>query len=299
MPSFVSGAARSAPGLPERVRVRAKIVAMTLAFKVRGRLGRRPMVDDALPGVVVSMASHGRRLDNVAAALESIARGARRPGRIILVVDENDELPRAVTRMMRRGLEVWRGPARYGPHNKYYLFAAAEPDFDGTLVIADDDMVYPRAWLDGLVSTAAPDTVAAYRAHAVKVDHGDLAPYATWVDNDDPEAVPCFVTGCAGAAFPSRFVREIAALGEEFLGLCPRNDDIWLTRQILRGGYHLRLVLGRSVHFTTLYGSWHGSLAETNVDGGGNDRQLDATFTAGDRALLVAVASGAGVGLDL
>ena len=264
---------------------------MTTVFRVRARLARARMTADGPSDVVVCMATYGPRLRTVGVVLESIARGTVRPGRLILVTDPGDRLPPVVRRMARRGLEVWEAPGRLGPHKKYYPFARSAPRFQGVLVTADDDVVHPRDWLAGLLAHTGPERVAAYRAHAVKVVDGVPAPYAEWLGHQAPGAVPCFVTGASGVAYPARLVRELGALGEQFLEQCPRADDVWINRQILRGGYHVELVRERSVHFTPVHGSWRSLSPPTTFAASRVTRQLGATFDDQDRRLLVEAAT--------
>ena len=65
------------------VRSRVDIFCLML----RNRLGRSPVATGG-PGVVVSMTTYGKRVRTVHLAIESIARGAVRPARLILWLDE-------------------------------------------------------------------------------------------------------------------------------------------------------------------------------------------------------------------
>ena len=75
-----------------------------------------------------------------------------RPSRLILWVDHEsmDRLPAAICRLQQRGLEVKACPD-YGCYKKYYPYVESESQFVVPLVTADDDVLYPRYWLERLV----------------------------------------------------------------------------------------------------------------------------------------------------
>ncbi|MET0954975.1 MAG: hypothetical protein ABWY68_03430, partial [Cryobacterium sp.] len=131
------------------------------------RYGRRPVTGTGR--AVVNLTSYGHRIDTVFYTIESIARGALRPRRVILWLDDADVVadpPPALRRLMKRGLEVlWC--ADYGPHKKQYAYASTMASAELPLVAADDDVLYPRLWLADLLAAYArhPEDVHGHRAH--------------------------------------------------------------------------------------------------------------------------------------
>lgn len=72
-------------------------------------------------GPVVSLTTHGKRIDSVYLTLESIARRSVLPSRIILWLDDLATFrnrPSSLRRLKDRGVEVQLA-ANYGPHTKY------------------------------------------------------------------------------------------------------------------------------------------------------------------------------------
>src|SRR6476469_2967541 len=126
-------------------RLRARLTVAYL--RLLNLTGRRRATGTA--PVVVSMTTHGDRLQTVAIALESIARGRTRPQRMLLWLQTPEQFrttPPALRRLERRGVEVLLS-ADYGSHTKYYPYVASVDRHTLPLVTADDDIVYPRNWL--------------------------------------------------------------------------------------------------------------------------------------------------------
>lgn len=249
------------------------------------RLGRSRLSGGQ--GPVVSLTTHGPRLSFVHLTLESIARGALRPRRTILWV--NDEAvcarpPAPLRRLIRRGLEV-RLAENFGPHTKYYPYVEDAEAFTGPLVTADDDTIYPRSWLQGLAHAhdAHPDVISCYRARQMWFDGDRLAPYGTWqlVASDDASFLH-FATGVSGAVYPVRMLTALRERGRAFVALCPAADDIWLNQTALTIGMPVRLVDGVSRDFPLVEETQADALWYSNWLGGRNDEQLAATYSARD-----------------
>jgi hypothetical protein len=138
----------------------------------------------ATGGPVVSMTTYGKRYHTVYLALESIAAGYRLPSRLILWLDDMQAFnnrPPAIRRLEARGLEVYLTD-NYGPHKKYYPYLLSADSIDGPLVTADDDVLYSRWWLAGLINAhdQRPDAVTCYRAHVMELSQDSVKPYLTW-----------------------------------------------------------------------------------------------------------------------
>ncbi len=249
------------------------------------RFGKAPVVSGG--GPVVSLTSHGERIRTVYITIESVGRGRCLPSRLILWIDDPvlyRNLPLTLHRLMKRGLEV-RFSKKYGPHAKYYPYLELTERFTESLVTADDDILYPRSWLEKLVTASGrdPELVLCYRAHVVGFCREEIAPYTTWE--------PCrslsptarnFATGVSGVLYPPAFLQRLKLADRGFESCCPKADDIWLHVQALRNGFAVRQVTKRPRHFLTIPRTQGVALAQGNWVGGGNDRQIAATYKAED-----------------
>ncbi|MBT2588229.1 hypothetical protein [Arthrobacter sp. ISL-95] len=239
---------------------------------------------------MVSMTSYGRRLGIVAHALESIAAGSMRPARMILWVDEPDfevaTYP-MLQRLQRRGLEILRCED-FGPHKKYFPYCREFAQDHVNLALADDDLMYPRRWLEVLLRTSGElHEIPAYRAHRMRTDatRSTLANYNSWAPAPTGSTSHAnFFTGGAGVLLPPRFQSVIREAGTLFLELAPRADDIWLNALAIRHGYRRRVVDAAGQHLTIYPRSQEHALHNENVSEGKNDTQLAAVFGPDDIA---------------
>ncbi|MDO9379199.1 MAG: hypothetical protein Q7T56_10150 [Nocardioidaceae bacterium] len=265
-----------------------------LPLRASNRWSRRPVTGDA--PVAVSLTTYGARLATVAWTIESIAWGVTRPQRLVLWLDEPAALarpPRALRRLVRRGLEI-RPTPDYGPHKKYYPYAASRSRHDLPLVTADDDVLYPPRWLLGLVAahTERPDVVSCFRASVVAVAEGRLLPYDRWPRcTDTVTSATRFATGVSGVVYPPSLLDELARRGTAFQQVAPRADDLWLHWVALQVGTPVRQVSARPRQYAVVPGSQATSLVVENLGaGGGNDQVVARLYDADDVARLARAA---------
>jgi len=258
-------------------------------LSITNRLSRSPLTK--IGGPVVSLTSYSSRIRTVHLTIESIARGARRPSRLILWLDEvnvvNDPTP-GLKRLIRRGLEI-RLCKNYGPHKKYFPFVCSETRFDVPLVTADDDVLYPTYWLRDLCSANAkdPQMIHCFRARVMSFAGGRLSSYAEWQLCETQRPMLCNVAiGTSGIIYPPRFLAQLKRAGEDFSAICPRADDLWLHVQELRAGFKVRQVRARALLFPFIPGTQKAALWNCNIDGGENDAQIRATYDDKDLVAL-------------
>lgn len=281
--------------IPRRVWNGVARRALRVRFDMRNRVSKAPVTGD---GPIVSLTTHGPRLDIVHLALESIGRGAVRPSRLILWLGPDDHArprPPTLRRLVARGLEV-REAVDLGPHTKYWPLVESEPDRD--FVTADDDVFYPRGWLAELrdAGERMPEAIVCFRAHVLGVDDmGEaprIRPYTSWKPCRRTTPSPLhFATGVSGVLYPRTFAHVIREAGTGFVERAPRADDVWLHFLAVRSGRAIVQVRPRPLEFLGVPGTRPTGLYRTN-EGGGNDRQIAATYTPDVLALLAAAARG-------
>ena len=247
-------------------------------------------------GPVVSVTTYEPRWPRVFYTLESIAAGTLKPARLMLWVAPSVlalGTPRELERLVARGLEI-RSCEDLGPHKKYFP-AVMEGSAPQGLVTADDDVLYPPDWLASLdaAARARPGHVHAHRAHVVAFEpDGRFRPYASWpaCRSTAPSALH-FTTGVGGVWFPPAMQDALRAAGDGFRSVCPRADDIWLNANALRAGIAVCQVAPFHPLLFEIPGTRAHGLAKHNVETGGNDRQLAATYGDAERAHLRALAA--------
>lgn len=202
---------------------------------IRRSILRRPGRPHSLPGeLVVSLTSFPARFPTLHLTLYCLLDQTVRPDRIILwIARENmSALPRAVTKLQRRGLEI-RACEDLRSYKK--LVPALEAFPRAFIVTADDDLEFARGWLETLVDgvSSTEHAILCHRAHrSVPFADGQLAEYRDWeFDVQDSRArVPSteiMATTGAGALFPPRALAEFVSDRTMFQRLCPDGDDLW------------------------------------------------------------------------
>jgi hypothetical protein len=283
---------------PTPFRRRLYVLRWMAHLELQNRRESRSLLDPA--GPVVSLTSFGRRIKTVHLTLESIAAGTLRPSRLLLWLDDDRALtnpPASLRRLARRGLELC-SCENLGPHKKYFPYLQAQDLFTGPLVTADDDVLYPSFWLEGLVRAERenPHSVHCYRAHVAELEAGErigFAPYERWAAcaSRTPSHLH-FSTGCSGVLFPAPVLRALKASGDGFRACCPWADDVWLNLHALRSGFEVAQVTEVPYRFFGILLTQTSGLFKKNLFGGGNDAALAATFTPDDMRRLLSISYG-------
>jgi hypothetical protein len=238
------------------------------------------------------MTSYGARVENVFFALESIGSGTVRPSRLVLWLDDPNRfatLPDSLRRLEKRGLEI-RLCETFGPHTKYYPYLEVQAEFVDPLVTADDDVLYPRSWLSGLVEAyeSNDQVISCYRARTVRLDGQRLAPYVTWpLCTSTEPSLRNFSTGVSGVIYPPRFLKYVKAVGRGFVHVCPNADDVWLHVNAVRLGCKVHQITNVALEFAKIPGTQGTALYRSNRLEGGNDKQISKTYVASDIRALV------------
>lgn len=264
---------------PETLRIRADLWRLSLT----NRFSKRRIVD-ARSEVVLCTTTHGERIQTVHTAIESVGRGTTLPGRYILWLDDHEiasNLPSAIRRLQKRGLEVIEVAPKYKVHTKYYLYVQSVDVHTVPLATCEDDIVYPKSWLANLMATNRehPDCIATYRCHTVTFSAKGLAPYSSWIPtvNSNP-SYRHFGTTVSGQMYSPEFVNFIKSEGDAFLTVSPTNDDLWIHHLAVRAGVRTVQVTRDQQHFPFVPGTQAHGLFWINVAGGQNDAQAAKTY---------------------
>lgn len=227
----------------------------------------------------VSLTSWRPRLPDLPLVLLSLLNQSIRPSLIHVWLAPSDRAlmdPLVMERFSDQGVR-FEECDDLGPHKKW--LPIIECGVRNPFVICDDDILYPRTWLDSLIREDRTDAYVGVRCHRIQRDASGIPlSYEKW--NRDVGCNPApsndlFITGCGGAIIhPDRISSEFRDR-KSILEKCPRADDIWLKAAHAAAGipcYKTRY----SFPCLEIPGTGATSLMQTNVDAGGNDRQLEA-----------------------
>ncbi|TVS23876.1 glycosyltransferase [Corynebacterium sanguinis] len=236
---------------------------------------------------VISLTTHGDRMATSVASIASLLMGTQLLP-VFLWLDRADfesDWPEGLRGLVDRGLQVRCSDGAFGPHTKYFGTFAQFAGTDTRVITVDDDMMYPRWFAQKLLnaSDADPHLVVAYRAHEIAFDGDELDIYRRWkrVFTTAPSHRH-FATGVSGVVYPPSMVDYVADQGTDFLECAPNADDVWLNACALRSDHRVRQVFPHPREFSIVPGSQRTALVHKNLRGGGNDKQIEATYTRDD-----------------
>lgn len=242
---------------------------------------RRKPVSHRLKGeLIVSLTSYPERYSVLPWTLRSLLRQFVKPNRLILWIAEEEfgQLTPEITKFQEYGVEIRRCP-NIASYKKIVPTLLEFPE--AYIVTADDDIFYPRNWLQQLIdefSNESPEPIA-HRVHRITLDQsGHPKSYAKWwhCSTEGGGSVLNFPTSGAGVLYPPNAFHPDVTRADIFKKLCPHADDVWLYWMIrmagriaynIQGGFRLRTWRAARNNQT---------LFEENFFGGRNDQQIRA-----------------------
>ena len=235
--------------------------------------------------VIVSLTSYAERFNDLVISLYSLLDQTIKPDKIILWLSDEfegvNDLPYEITRFIKNGLEI-----RFVKDIKSYTKAIYTfKEYPNAVIItADDDVYYPRKWLEKLYYSyiAHSEDIQVHRAHRVKKTDKGIAPYESWGKhvNEETARFDNFLTGAGGVLYPPACFSKEVLREDIFLKYAPYADDIWFWVMALIHGRKIRVVKNH-VKTLTCTNIWRNifkagkTLYEKNSKGQ-NDIQLEA-----------------------
>lgn len=231
--------------------------------------------------IIISLTSFPGRIKTVNQTVETLLAQTWNADRIVLWLAESQfpkkerELPKKLLALRERGLEIrWCEDLR-----SYKKLVPALKEFPNDIIVtADDDLLYPRNWLEPLVFAFLknPNHIHTRRAHEVAfANTNTLAPYAKWEKEigSRPPSFNNFPTSGGGCLFPPNSLHDDVLDVSKFQSLCPNGDDIWFWAMAVKKGTKINVPeAGFTLHFVE--GTQNVALWKENVNGGENDRAL-------------------------
>jgi len=258
----------------------ARQLLAEVSARYRARTGARPRPDTR---VKVSLTSYPARLSHARLPIYSLLCQSVRPAEVVLVLSEHEFSGRTLPDWVHRmpGLRVlWTAGESARSYQKLVPVLLEDPA--ATIVTADDDMLYPRDWLAGLLRAGAadPGRIVGYRGLEVALSDGRPLPFLDWPRARETTASPrLHLTGVGGILYPpGALAPEVADLGLA-LQLSPTNDDVWFHAMTLLRGTRTRMAYRRFIEFPQYRGSQRrGNLMTDNLGAGQTDVQIANVF---------------------
>ena len=238
--------------------------------------------------IIVSLTSYPARIDEVPYTIHSLLEQSLKPDEIILWLghdkfpNKEKDLPEMLLNLCKRGLTIkWCKDIR--SYTK--LIPALKLHPDDIIVTADDDIYYPKDWLEKLYQSYQkhPAEIHCHRIHKITFDsQRHILPYKEWIQcyMTDYPAYTNFLTGVGGVLYPPHSLYKDVLKSSLFLKLAPYADDIWFWAMAVMKGTKIRNIKKGYSKLTYVnpereYGIIEGAtLAAENVVNGKNDEQL-------------------------
>ncbi|WP_049963024.1 glycosyltransferase family A protein [Ruminococcus sp. HUN007] len=185
--------------------------------------------------IIVSLTSFPKRFSELDLCLKSLVIQKFKPDKIIVYLGSDSRkemLSEKLLKYENYGVEFrFDDKENLMPHKKYFYAMQEFPD--AVTVTADDDVIYPRDWLESLYRSYLkyPNAVSARRVHLMKRNNEEIAPYDYWEDQCRRIRKPSMsliATGNSGVLYPPRCFDFTAFDIEAIKKTCLRADDIWL-----------------------------------------------------------------------
>lgn len=193
--------------------------------------------------IIISMTSYYERFNDLELALYSIMNQTLLPDKIILYLSDEYEslnfLPYSITKYIKNGLEI-KFIKDIGSYSKIIYALKETPN--AIIVTADDDIIYPKDWLEKLYHSyiSHPEDIHVHRAHRADLNF----PYSKWEKhiNEEGARYDNFLTGVGGVLYPPCcFIKEVFR-EDIFLKYSPYADDIWLWLMAVLSERKIRIV---------------------------------------------------------
>jgi protein O-GlcNAc transferase len=227
-------------------RLKEKTVNTKVATLVKDAKGIEEKTD---PKVIVSITSYGYRIKETAPiTIASLLRQTTMPDKVILWLAHGEKVPSILTGLVRYGLEI-----KYYEDIKSYkkLIPALEEFPNSVIITADDDVEYPKDWLNKflVVHRKNPDQILAQRGRRISVTtEGVPAPYEDWpfLDKKDVNSHLILPNGIGGVLYPPHSLSKKVFNKDLFMELSPTGDDLWFwamaelkgtKRMLVQNGY--------------------------------------------------------------
>ena len=199
--------------------------------------------------LIISLTSFPERMPNIIYTLYSLFDQSIKPNKIILCLTEEEfpnkeeDVPDEVLKFKEFGLTIkWCENLR----SFTKLLPTLKEFPESVIVTADDDIYYPKNWLEILWNEHVkyPQDIISHRARRVKLDENkNICPYNSWTIIPDEENASFlnFLTGVGGVLYPPQALDKEAFNKKIFQDICPYADDIWFWIMAIKKNTKIRV----------------------------------------------------------
>lgn len=231
--------------------------------------------------VIVSLTSYGSRAHNVYKTIDTLLSQSVKPLKIILWLSETefnkDNTPDSlIIRQNKYNHFEVRFCEDLKSHKKYYETMKIFPN--SNIVIADDDVFYPKNWLSTLLElhNQHPQSVCCCIAHKIIIYNNKISEYGRWEHNTKEQgpAMNLCPVGVGGVLYPPSSLSSNVFNKDQIRMTCINADDLWLRIMGIINRTNVVHTNKYSYPFLSVAGAEKNALSKSNVLENKNDDQL-------------------------
>ena len=242
----------------------------------------------SLDDVVVSLTSYGDRINELKYTLFSLIDQTVKPLKIVVnLADKDMDL---ITDELKKFEEFGVSYVKTEDLKSYKkLIPTVKAYPDKCIVTADDDLYYPKDWLEKLWygHLNNPNSIICHLTKKIGFRDESLLPYVQWSYNQYSSApsLQNFILSGAGTLFPPNSLYEDLINKDLFTKLTPAADDVWDYFMAYLKNTKIEQIPNSYVNVRYVnpyreYGIDKGeTLTQINVDMGKNDEQFNSVMS--------------------
>lgn len=185
--------------------------------------------------LIVSLTTIPYRLNKVHITIRSILAQDTPPEKVILWLhdDLRDQIPNNLQKLTGDHFSIEFSHLTCS-HKKLIHTLKLYPERN--IVTCDDDMIYPKHWLNTLFKYHQKNksSIICNQARVITYNkNGEPLPYKEWKYKADANPSKLLPIGVGGVLYPPKSLDETVTDEELFLKLCPKADDLWFKAMAL------------------------------------------------------------------
>ena len=229
--------------------------------------------------VVVSLTTIPSRVHSIHLVIRSLLKQTVRPTKIVLWVhkDLEKKLPNKLNKLRSAIFEI-RPTEGHSSHRKLIHSLKAFPE--SPIVTCDDDLLYPKDWLEKLSVHAQkhPHKIIANQTRYIRYqENGAVKPYKQWTyPSTDKDPMAIIAIGAGGIWYPAKALNKQVNDTVLFMELAPRADDLWFKAMAILNKTPTITPTNKSRTPIPIIGSQRIALKKTNIGADKNRVQWQA-----------------------
>ncbi|RVU85521.1 glycosyltransferase family 2 protein [Leucothrix sargassi] len=193
---------------------------------------------EASPEVIISLTSIPYRLPKLHLVIRSLLDQTVRFKKVILWLNEDlaAQVPSRLDGLQSERFEI-KFSKSTSSHRKLVETLKVHPE--SYIVTCDDDMMYPRDWLERLLREHAkhPEAIVAHMCREFKFDENGIMPYRHWGSEKLGQGTDrTLAVGWGGVLYPPGSLHEDVLNEALYMKLAPKADDFWFKAMSFKNG---------------------------------------------------------------